>query len=101
MAAHARRASRAALGATPDNTWLDLAHLVPAFFPEHAARTLDDWVRVFGIENYARHDALADALATAQLLQVVLARAEKSGETRTRELASHARARTWLGRQRR
>jgi DNA polymerase III subunit epsilon len=58
--------------------WLDVAFLVPALFPQ-PAQTLDDWLRVFGIEAYARHDALADALATAQLFQIVLAEAARRG----------------------
>ncbi len=95
------RATRAAFHITAANGWLDLAQLAPCFLPEHAAhaQTLDDWTRIFGIENYARHDALADAVATAQLLQVVLARAAHAGVTRWSQLAAHARAQRWLARQ--
>lgn len=61
--------------------WLDLAYLLPALFPEHArsARMLDDWLRVFGIELAQRHNASADALATAQLLLIALERARRHG----------------------
>ena len=61
--------------------WLDLAYLLPALFPEYArsARVLDDWLRVFRIEVGARHDAHADALATAQLLLIALERARRHG----------------------
>lgn len=95
------RAAREVLDITPANAWLDLAQLAPCFFPEHAAgaQSLDDWMRIFGIENYARHEALADAVATAQLLQVVLARAAHSGATRWSALAAQARAQGWLERQ--
>jgi DNA polymerase III subunit epsilon len=72
------RASRAFLGERVRRRWLDVAFLVPALFPQ-PAQTLDDWLRVFGIEAYARHDALADALATAQLFQIVLAEAARRG----------------------
>ncbi|MGH8758562.1 MAG: hypothetical protein ACREVW_03500, partial [Burkholderiales bacterium] len=42
-------------------------------------RGLDQWLAYFGIENYARHDALADAFSTAQLLLVLLERAASQG----------------------
>ena len=50
---------------------------------------LDAWSQQFGIDNDARHNALADALATAQLLQVVLARAIAAGVTTLAELQAH------------
>ena len=92
------RAMRKALRAKPRNPWLDLADLAPALFPEHAesARTLDDWTAAFGIENAARHQALADAVATAQLLQVVLARASQLGASRFADLAARTKERRWL-----
>jgi len=75
------RAAGAVLDLKPGNAWLDLAALAPALFPDHAgrARSLDDWLERFGIANHQRHDALADALATAQLLLVVLAEARNRG----------------------
>lgn len=93
------RAMQPALGAPTANTWLDLAHIAPEIFPEHAneARSLDDWTRIFGIENRARHDALADALATAQLLLVALARAPRRGMRSLGDLAA-ASDRRWLAR---
>ena len=72
------RAALAALGMEPANVWLDLAFLAPALFNARAS-TLDDWMRVFGIDAYARHDALSDALATAQLLQIVAVEAARRG----------------------
>jgi DNA polymerase-3 subunit epsilon len=93
------RALRGHLSFRLDNAWLDLAHLAPALLPEHgSARTLDDWTGLCGIENYRRHDALADALATAQLLQVVLARACARGTTSLSDLVDEAKAQEWLGR---
>jgi len=76
-----RGALRRYLGFTFRAQWLDLAYLMPALFPEQAssARTLDDWLRVFGIEVAQRHNASADALATAQLLQIALERARHHG----------------------
>jgi DNA polymerase-3 subunit epsilon len=92
------KAMRLVLGMAPSNAWLDLADLAPALYPEHAAnaRTLDDWTELFGIENHARHDALADALATAQLLQVLLARAAELDASRFADLAARAKEHRWL-----
>lgn len=93
------RATRRALGIKPANVWLDLAVLLPALFPRHAAgaRTLDEWTNAFGIDNYSRHDAVADALATAQLLLVLLARARREGLTSCAQLMGLQRNRRWLG----
>jgi len=94
------RAMRSALGAVPANSWLDLATAAPAFFPEHAdrAHALDDWTRLFGIDNHARHNALADAYATAQLLLIVMARAAGSSGRRWRDLMAASNAQRWLAR---
>ncbi len=72
-----RRALKEYLGLDFKHTWLDLAYAVPALYPEKAGRfrALDDWIGYFGIQNFARHSALADALATAQLLQVASSKA--------------------------
>ena len=93
------RTAAATLRMKPDNAWLDLALLAPALFPDHgrAARTLDEWLHVFGIQNHDRHNALADALATAQLLLVVLAAAGRQGLSTWAELARLQNDRRWLG----
>jgi DNA polymerase-3 subunit epsilon len=59
--------------------WLDLATLAPALFPAKgkADSALEHWLDVFGIPARARHDALGDAFATAQLLLVALAEAKR------------------------
>jgi DNA polymerase-3 subunit epsilon len=92
------RSMREALGITLSNAWLDLADLAPALCPEFAARahTLDDWTGLFGIDNHARHDALADALATAQLLQVLIVRAGEQNLGRFADLAARAKEYRWL-----
>jgi DNA polymerase III subunit epsilon len=92
------RAMREVLGLALENTWLDLAALAPALYPEYAvsAHTLDDWTGRFGIANYARHDALADALATAQLLQILIARAAEQNLTRFADLVARAKEQRWL-----
>jgi len=92
------RAMRETLHTAPLNPWLDLADLAPAVLPEHAekAQTLDEWMQRFDIENPARHEALADAVATAQLLQVVLAHAARRGISRLSDLTACMKGRRWL-----
>jgi DNA polymerase-3 subunit epsilon len=93
------RALRAHLSFRMENVWLDLARLAPALLPEHGSgQTLDDWTRVYNTDNYRRHDAVADALATAQLLQIVLTRALARGDTRLSDLIDEAKAHEWLDR---
>ena len=91
------RACRGALGAAPDSEWLDLAALAPAVFPGRGARDLDGWLREFAIENYARHDALADAVATAQLLLPALAAARGQGVVTCAGLLGLQKGYRWLG----
>lgn len=76
-----KRALRQYLGLSFKHSWLDLAYVMPALYPAQAYshRVLDDWIGRFGIRIEARHNALADALATAQLLQVALGRARRNG----------------------
>jgi len=64
------RAIRQYLGFKLKHPWADLAYVAPALHPELArrCRSLDHWMTHFGIGNYARHSALADAVATAELL---------------------------------
>ncbi len=75
------RALREQLGCVWKPPVLDLAYVMPALFPALAqtCRTLDGWLERFGIAVYARHQALADAYATAQLLQVALQAAHDRG----------------------
>jgi DNA polymerase-3 subunit epsilon len=57
------------LGLRFRHAWVDLAYVAPALYPRLASRhrSLDDWMGLFQIDNYARHNALADALSTAEL----------------------------------
>ena len=66
-------------GLRPRAKWLDLATLAPALFPAKgkADSPLEHWLAAFGIPARARHDALGDAFATAQLLLVALAEAKR------------------------
>lgn len=96
------RAGREVLDCAPLNSWLDLAYLAPALLADAADRTLpqglDGWMERHGIENHSRHNALSDALATAQLLQIVLARAAARGAATLRDLVKIEEAQRWLAR---
>ncbi len=93
-----RRALNAA-GAPPlPRRWLDLAQLAPALYPQaaRAQRALEDWLAHFGIVPRRRHDALGDALATAELLLVFLEEADRQGVKTLGELLAIGPARRWL-----
>ena len=94
------RATKTFLGIKIRNPWVDLAHIAPALFPEIAGgrRALDDWTTAFGIVNTNRHNAVADALATAQLLLVLLARAKRQTSGRMSDLIQIEKAQQWLSR---
>jgi DNA polymerase-3 subunit epsilon len=87
----------AVLGLRTQSLWIDLARLMPALYPSNDCRTMDDWLARFGITMIARHDALADAFATAQMLQVVLAAADRVGMDCPAKLDEMQRAQHWLG----
>jgi len=73
-----RRAIRQYLGFTFRHAWLDLAYVMPALNRSlmGSHRVLDDWIGRFNIHIEARHNALADALATAQLFQIAITQAK-------------------------
>jgi DNA polymerase-3 subunit epsilon len=81
----------------PANRWLDLAQLAPALFPRLAARSLDDWLNHFKLEDPGRHTAAADAFSTAQLLARLCAEAQAQGLHDFPALQKIASARRWLG----
>jgi DNA polymerase III subunit epsilon len=75
--------------------WLDLATLAPALFPAKgkADSPLEHWLGAFGIPARARHDALGDAFATAQLLLVALSEAKRQGVANVEGLREAASSR--------
>ena len=93
-----RRAMSPVRGLAAPRRWLDLAQLAPALYPERGRtrRSLDDWLGEFGIACPERHDALGDALATAQLLLVLLAEAERQRINTVGELRRLARSARWI-----
>jgi DNA polymerase-3 subunit epsilon len=79
-----KRALRQYLGLSFKHPWLDLAYVLPALYPDlmRNHRALDDWSNHFDIRNDDRHNAVADALATAQLLLVAITQARLAHQTR-------------------
>jgi DNA polymerase-3 subunit epsilon len=66
--------------------WLDLEPLARKLLPRRNAASFDEWLGAVGIEHLGRHDALLDALAAAELLLVLLARARDQGERHVEDL---------------
>jgi len=79
---------RAELGYTLNHTWMDVADLMPTFFPDSktGGKGLDHWADFFGLEVSERHHAASDALATAELTLVALNKAKKEGLKTLKEL---------------
>ena len=83
-------------------SWLDLAYIMPALYTELAnrLRTLDDWNGHFDIGNDARHNALSDAIVTAQLLQVAIIQASKKKKiSKFSEYMDLEKSQRWLNSQ--
>jgi len=93
-----RKAVKSCLGFEFKHPWLDIAYVMPGLMPEFAGkyRALDEWSGHFAIGNYARHSALADALATAQLCLCALALARPRHATCFRDLAHIEQAQRWV-----
>ncbi len=91
------RALQEHLGLATQSLWIDLAELLPALLPSNECRTMDDWLERFSIRLLQRHDALADALATAQMLLVVLQLARSFDMVTPQQLNQMQRAQRWLG----
>jgi DNA polymerase-3 subunit epsilon len=82
------RAFRKFLGLKFRLPWYDPAYLCLTLFPELASKYqgLDDWLTHFGIPDFARHNALSDALSTAQVFLIILSKAKAIGITRCGDL---------------
>jgi len=93
-----KRAVREHLGFTLKHPWLDLAYVMPGLNPPLARkyRALDDWIGHSGIRIDVRHNALADALATAQLFQVAYAQALKKDISDFAALRDLEKAQRWV-----
>ncbi|MDH2915656.1 MAG: 3'-5' exonuclease [Gallionella sp.] len=93
-----KRALRDYLGLNFKHPWLDLAYVMPGLNPPLAKkyRALDDWIGHSNIRIDARHNALADALATAQLLQVAHAQAVQKNIASMAELHDLEKNQRWV-----
>ena len=94
------RAIKQHLGFVFKHDWLDLAYATPGLYPQQARqfRALDDWLNHFHIQNYARHNALADALSTAQLFMVVSKTSQQKKLVDYQTLQRVEKAQRWLER---
>lgn len=88
------RAVQHYLGIHFRHVWTDLAYVAPALYPQltHRNRSLDDWLSHFHIGNYARHSALADAQATAELMLALSPALRKHSVQNVRDLRALERA---------
>jgi len=93
-----QRAEREHLGVSIAAPWFDAAVVAPLLFPDAAphCRQLDDWLAHFGIAVYARHGALADAYATAELWLLLLDAAQRNRLGTAHQLRKLLQARRWL-----
>lgn len=68
--------------------FIDVAEMAPMLCPEASAGRggLDDWLRHFNLNNSERHNAAADAQATAELLLILLSKARQQGIQTLNEL---------------
>jgi DNA polymerase-3 subunit epsilon len=92
------KAMEAYLGIELGQTWIDLAWVLPSFFQSRtdARMELDDWLRLFDIENIRRHNAVSDAYATAKLLQILIAAGDKRGADSPASLLKIEKSRRWI-----
>ena len=98
-----KRAFDEHLGIDFSPPFIDLALLSPALCGDAPTgmRSLDEWVGHFHIAIGARHRAVADALGTAQLFQVLLKRAAAQKIETAEALFKIAEDQRWLSNARR
>jgi DNA polymerase-3 subunit epsilon len=87
------RALKNELGHTLQHTFLDIADLAPMLFPEAMIQRggLDHWLDYFNIHIPERHNASADAMATAEIALILMNRAQRMGLDKIDELAQRLR----------
>ena len=93
------RAAELAEAPAVDGGWLDLAPLAAALSPDVARRgtgALDDWLSAYGIACPGRHNAASDAIASAELLLRLRAKAATQGAVGFKQLVALAGHRRWL-----
>jgi DNA polymerase-3 subunit epsilon len=90
------RAEREHLGHRTPARWLDVEPLAALAHPGMDARALDEWMAHFGIDCLQRHQAAADALATAELLLRLWPRLRQETGGRLVALARLEASRRWV-----
>lgn len=83
-----RRGLREDLGHRLQHAFIDIAEMAPMLCPDAAIGRggLDDWQSYFLLNNSQRHNAAADALATAEIALILLSKARVQGITTLAEL---------------
>ena len=94
-----QRAISSTLGVRFRRPWLDLADVAPLAWPvaSHKPRGLDAWLSERDIPIAHRHRAIADCLATAQLLLCIQPELPRLGARTARDLMGLAGKGRWLG----
>lgn len=84
------RGLRLDLGYKLRHKFIDVAELAPMLCPEAKLPqgSLDEWQAYFGLHNSQRHNAAADALATAEIMLILLAKARGQGMSSLSEVKS-------------
>lgn len=90
-----QRAAATAGVLTRSSRWLDLEPLAAVTHPSVRARALDEWLEHFGITCLARHEAVADTLATAELLLRLWPALQREGVRDAGSALRLARNRRW------
>lgn len=80
-----------------EHLWLDIEPLCTAADPQGRRGSMDDWLRWWGVSCPARHRAMADAWATAELLQIAWPRVAREAGGTAAGLARWLQQRRWLG----
>jgi len=96
-----RRAMKQYLGLNFKHDWLDLAYVVPGLYPEQSKklRVLHQWLAHFGIQNHAPHNAVADAVSTAQLFILAAKQARQKRIETYQGLMHLETAQRWVSRE--
>lgn len=94
-----QRALKRQLGYRLQHPFLDVADLAPLLCPDARLRRagLDDWLAHFRLQAAERHNASADALATAELALILFSKARRQGLDSL--LALRQRSQAWRRRQ--
>jgi DNA polymerase III subunit epsilon len=80
------RAMKTTLGVPVVHTWIDLATVLPALFPDARCATREAWLASFGLAAGAWRDALGDAFVTAQMFLAALDAATRAGAVNAAQL---------------